>query len=165
MALQEEVEMRSLLPSSSALLLILPFYRSMKLMSSSSSSSLRWAFEHSRWTPSSSDWPRAMRCIDKTERKRIREFRYKEDAKASLVGKLSYLVQIDNGKWQRGDTIYITIGLYFCLGIKRADDLLKNVFCTLSSFSRRDSTWLYIFIICNFRGEKMVFAKFCSRTE
>lgn len=54
-----------------------------------SSNFLRWAYDHSLWAPSFVDWPRAMRCIDKGERTRIREFRYQEDAKAALVGKLS----------------------------------------------------------------------------
>jgi hypothetical protein len=51
--------------------------------------SIRWAFDVSRWLPTSEEWILAMKCVkEESERARIRRFRYAQDAKASLVGAL-----------------------------------------------------------------------------
>lgn len=48
----------------------------------------RWAFDVSIWEPNSSDWCTAMQMVQPEERDRIRRFKYRLDAKSSLVGRL-----------------------------------------------------------------------------
>ena len=50
--------------------------------------SIRWAVNINDWIPTQQEWIKAMRCIQPIERQRIRKFRYRKDAKASIVGRL-----------------------------------------------------------------------------
>ena len=52
------------------------------------SNSIRWAVNINDWIPTQQEWIKAMRCIQPIERQRIRKFRYRKDAKASIVGRL-----------------------------------------------------------------------------
>jgi len=52
------------------------------------SNSIRWAVNINDWIPTQQEWTKAMRCIHPIERQRIRKFRYRKDAKASIVGRL-----------------------------------------------------------------------------
>jgi len=49
---------------------------------------VRWAVNVNEWTPTESEWNKAIKAIQVEERSRIRRFRYCLDAKASLVGRL-----------------------------------------------------------------------------
>jgi len=46
------------------------------------------AFNIASWCPTQAQFGRAMACIQPDERERIRKFRYRSDAKASLIGRL-----------------------------------------------------------------------------
>ena len=52
------------------------------------SNSIRWAVNINDWIPTQQEWIKAMRCIQSIERQRIRKFRYRKDAKASIVGRI-----------------------------------------------------------------------------
>lgn len=64
--------------------------------------SIRLAFNVAKWEPTAKEYCRAFACIQPEERERIRKFRYRADAKASLIGRLlvrSWIAshfQIDN---------------------------------------------------------------------
>ena len=49
---------------------------------------VRWAFNFGEWQPSEREWCRLVGRVQKEERERILGFRYQEDAKASLVGRI-----------------------------------------------------------------------------
>lgn len=57
-------------------------------MSRSTAFSLRWAFDISKWNPSEIEWKQGMSLLQKEEKEKIGQFRYKHDAKASFVGRL-----------------------------------------------------------------------------
>ena len=48
----------------------------------------RWAVNINDWIPNKNQWIKAMKCIQVEERERIRKFRYRKDAKSSIVGRL-----------------------------------------------------------------------------
>lgn len=52
------------------------------------SKSFRMAVNIAEWHPTEPEWNKAINCIQKEERERIRLFRYRQDAKASIVGRL-----------------------------------------------------------------------------
>jgi len=49
---------------------------------------VRLAFNFAKWAPTKQQYFLAMSCIQPEERDRIRKFRYRSDAKASLIGRL-----------------------------------------------------------------------------
>ena len=48
----------------------------------------RWAVNINDWIPNKNQWIKAMKCIQVEERERIRKFRYRKDAKSSIIGRL-----------------------------------------------------------------------------
>lgn len=50
--------------------------------------STRWAFNFKNWQPTKEEWCQAIVQVQEEERDRINKFRYCDDAKASLVGRL-----------------------------------------------------------------------------
>ena len=50
--------------------------------------SIRWAFNFKNWHPTEEEWSQAIMQVQEEERVRIGKFRYRDDAKASLVGRL-----------------------------------------------------------------------------
>ena len=51
-------------------------------------SSVRWAFNFSKWEPSEKEFLLASSCLQPEEKERIGRFVFKKDARASLVGRL-----------------------------------------------------------------------------
>ena len=47
-----------------------------------------WAFNVSTWSPSQTEWCRAMALVQAEERERLGKFRYRQDLVSSLVGRL-----------------------------------------------------------------------------
>ena len=52
------------------------------------SCSTRWAFNFKNWQPTEYEWCHAIMQLQEEERVRIGKFRYRDDAKASLIGRL-----------------------------------------------------------------------------
>ena len=50
--------------------------------------STRWMFNFKAWQPTEGEWCNAIMHLNEDERRRIGKFRYRDDAKASLVGRL-----------------------------------------------------------------------------
>ncbi|XP_061775245.1 L-aminoadipate-semialdehyde dehydrogenase-phosphopantetheinyl transferase-like isoform X2 [Nerophis ophidion] len=50
--------------------------------------SVRWAFRCGCWTPSSSEWLFAARCVQQEEKDRIGKFVFAKDAKSAMAGRL-----------------------------------------------------------------------------
>ncbi|XP_061781987.1 L-aminoadipate-semialdehyde dehydrogenase-phosphopantetheinyl transferase [Nerophis lumbriciformis] len=50
--------------------------------------SVRWAFRCGSWTPSSSEWLFAARCVQQEEKDRIGKFVFAKDAKSAMAGRL-----------------------------------------------------------------------------
>jgi len=50
--------------------------------------SVRLAFDFKSWHPSENEWCSAIMQLQQEERERIKKFRYRDDAKASLIGRL-----------------------------------------------------------------------------
>jgi hypothetical protein len=49
---------------------------------------VRWAVNLNDWTPTEKQWTKAINSVQAEEQERINRFKYKHDAKASLVGRL-----------------------------------------------------------------------------
>ena len=49
---------------------------------------IRWAFNAGQWSPTETEWCRAIQMIQPEEKQRIEQFRYQTDMKSSLAGRL-----------------------------------------------------------------------------
>ena len=59
--------------------------------------SVRLAFNFKKWQPTEHEWCNAIIQLQPEERQRIQKFRYRDDAKASLVGRLFIKIANHNG--------------------------------------------------------------------
>jgi len=62
---------------------------------------VRWAFNFGVWEPLEGEWCRALQSVQVEEKERIQKFRYQDDAKASLIGRImlrKFLSSVSNVK-------------------------------------------------------------------